>query len=160
MFANTLSQFSQQDPPTRVLLWNDLTQQISTKTFWGFGYDSYGSINPIFQSQKIREVRSQVLENAHQPFIPLIGHGHSDLLEHISEFGWIGFSLGFLPLTLISLRNLLYDPSRFNQSISAGIFCFLIYCCVDFPTRTPACLLIFSFLCGLTLKYNKLSIPK
>ena len=128
--------------------------------FLGFGYDSYGSINPIFQSPKVREIRSRLLDNSHQTFVPLVGHGHSDLLEHISEFGWVGFSLSFLPLLLISMRNFLFDPSIFNQSISGGILCFLAYCCIDFPTRSPACLILISLLAGLSLKYNQLSLSK
>ena len=160
MITNTTSQILQKDPPTRILLWGDLKEQISTKTFWGFGYDSYVSINPIFQSPKVREIRSRLLDNSHQTFVPLVGHGHSDLLEHISEFGWVGFSFSFLPLLLISMRNFLFDPSIFNQSISGGILCFLAYCCIDFPTRSPACLILISLLAGLSLKYNQLSLSK
>tara|TARA_B100001093_G_scaffold381592_1_gene367133 strand:- start:1192 stop:2592 length:1401 start_codon:yes stop_codon:yes gene_type:complete len=157
MITTTSSQINSNETPLRILLWNDLVHQISCKTFWGYGYDSYGAINPLFQSPEIRIMRKKVLEYAHNPYVPLVGHGHSDMLEYISEFGWMGFSFFILPIFLLLLRNFLFCPSLLIQSISAGCLCFVLYCCIDFPTRTPACLILFSVLVGLSFKYTKLS---
>lgn len=160
MITTTNSQISSKETPLRILLWSDLVSQISGKTFWGYGYDSYGAINPAFQSPEIRTIRNKGLENAHNPFVPLVGHGHSDLLEYLSEFGWVGFSFIALPIFLLLLRNFLFCPSLLIQSISAGCLCFIIYCCIDFPTRTPACLILFSVMVGLSLKYTRLIFSK
>ena len=101
MINTTNSQITSDETPLRILLWTDLVKQISGKTFWGYGYDSYGAINPLFQSQEIRIIRNKGLANAHQRYVPLVGHGHSDLLEFVSEFGWVGFTLILFPIFLI-----------------------------------------------------------
>ncbi len=160
MINTTSSQIISNETPLRILLWNDLIKQISGKTFWGYGYDSYGAINPLFQSQEIRIIRNKGLENAHNRYVPLVGHGHSDLLEYLSEFGWVGLTFVILPIFFLLFRNFLFCPSLLIQSISAGCLCFYLYCCIDFPTRTPACLILFSVLVGLSLKYAKLSFSK
>ena len=160
MINTTNSQISSDETPLRILLWTDLVKQISGKTFWGYGYDSYSAINPLFQSPEIRILRNKGLENAHNRYVPLVGHGHNDLLEFVSEFGWIGFTLTIFPIFLLLLRNYIFCPSILIQCISAGCLCFILYCCIDFPTRTPACLILFSVLVGLSLKYTRLSFSK
>ena len=64
------------------------------------------------------------------------------------------------PIFLILLRNYIFCPSILIKCISAGCLCFILYCCIDFPTRTPACLILFSVLVGLSLKYTRLSFSK
>ena len=160
MITTTTSQIKSKEKPLRILLWSDLLKQISGKTFWGYGYDSYGTINPVFQSHEIRVIRNKGIKNAHNHYVPLVGHGHSDLLEYLSEFGWVGFSFIALPTFLLILRNFMFCPSLLVQSISAGCLCFIVYCCVDFPTRTPACLILFSVLVGISSKYTSLSFSK
>ena len=137
-----------------------LLVKFQKKTFWGYGYDSYATINPIFQSKKIRDQRTIGLANAHNSYIPLIGYGHSDILEWISEFGWVGLSFFILPVILLICRNLFFSKSIFSQIISIGALSFLLYCCFDFPTRSPACLIIFSVIVGISSKYTNLSINK
>ena len=90
MLINTKSQIteaSNRQLPMRVLLWTDLVNQIGHETLRGYGFNSYPAINPIHQSKEVRERRSIGLDNAHNPYTPLIGRGHSDFLEFISEFG-------------------------------------------------------------------------
>lgn len=157
MINNSVLQMQSDTKPLRFYLWADLLEQISKKTFWGFGYNSYEAINPIFQSKQVREMREIGLEYSHKKYIPLVAHGHSDILESISEFGWIGFSTIFLPFFFIILRNFIYSKSEFVKMLSAGCLCLIIYCCIDFPTRTPACLIAFSTLVGLSMKYDKLT---
>ena len=48
--------------PLRVYLWSDLLKQISDKTFWGHGLNSYRSINPIYQSQEVLSMRNLGVE--------------------------------------------------------------------------------------------------
>ncbi len=153
MLNNSLMQMKNKDLPLRLLLWGDLLDQISLKTFWGYGYDSYESLNPLFQSATVREIRSAGLAYAHNQYVPLIGHGHSDFLESLSEFGWVGHSLFTLPVSLLVIRNFLYSKSPLTRLVSMGCICFGFYCCLDFPTRTPVCLMTFSLLVGLSSKY-------
>jgi O-antigen ligase len=160
MLTNSISQIKNEKPPLRILLWKDLINQISQKTFWGYGYNSYGTLNPLFQSKVVRDERAKGLANAHTPYIPLIGYGHSDILEWISEFGWVGVVVLILPTTLLICRNLFFSKSIFVQIISIGTLCFLLYCCVDFPTRSPACLISFSIIIGLSTRYSNLSFKK
>ena len=160
MLTNTISVIEKKGAPLRIMLWKDLCRQISSKTFWGYGYDSYRQINSIFQSRIVREERAIGLINAHKPYTPLVAHGHCDLLEWISEFGWIGFIILPLPCILLILRMIFFSNSVLSQTIAIGTLCFVIYCCVDFPTRTPACLVQFSVILGLASKYSKLKITE
>jgi len=160
MLSNSISQIQNEKTPLRILLWKDLIHQISKKTFWGYGYDSYGTINPLFQSKVVRDERAIGLANAHTPYIPLLGYGHSDILEWVTEFGWVGIVLLLLPAILLICRNLSFSRSIFAQIISIGGLCFLLYCCFDFPTRSPACLISFSLLLGLSTRYTNLSLNK
>lgn len=143
--------------PLRVYLWSDLLKQISDKTFWGHGFNSYRSINPIYQSQEVLSMRNLGVEYAHVPYTPLIGHGHNDWLELISEIGWFGFSIVLLPGLLLTLREILTSNSNFSLILFLGILSYILFSVIDFPIRTPACFLTFCCFLGLSLKYSKLS---
>ena len=159
MKANTLAQIkalSSDSPPLRVLLWQDLLDQIESSTTWGYGFDSYRVVNPIFQSTKVRNMRSYGMKFAHQKYTPLVGHGHNDYLEFVSEFGVLLFSILFLyPLLVIS--KVLRNPSDFPKIGLLGCIAFLCFSFVDFPSRTPACLLLFCTALAICCKYSQLS---
>jgi len=161
MKANTLSQIkalSNDSPPLRFLLWKDLLDQIESSTMWGYGFDSYRVVNPIFQSTKVRNMRSYGLEFAHQKYTPLVGHGHNDYLEYVSEFGVLLFSILILyPLLVIS--KVMRNPSDFPKIGLLGCIAFLCFSFVDFPSRTPACLLLFCTALAICCKYSHLSTP-
>ena len=91
----------------RFYLWNDLIHQIQYKTFWGYGIDSYKAINGIFQSTEITFARQQNLAGAHQLYIPLTLHGHSDFLQTISDIGFIGMCLVAFPIVFFILRDVI-----------------------------------------------------
>jgi len=159
MLINTNSQFtdaSNQQLPLRILLWTDLVNQISTETLWGYGFNSYPAINPIHQSREVRERRSIGLDNAHNPYRPLIGHGHSDFLEFISEFG-IPFFMLLIFFPILATAGIIHNPSPFPKIILMGCLAFLLYFLVDFPTRSPACLLLFSSTLGFCFRYAQLT---
>ena len=143
--------------PLRFHLWSDLCNQIQTHTFWGLGYNSYQAVNPIYQSREVFSMRQVGLEAAHSNYTPLINHGHNDLLEFFSEFGWFGFVLSILPMTLIILKGILFSQSYFTRSILLGSLCYLAYSVIDFPQRTPACLLTMLGVSALALKYSEVS---
>ncbi len=160
MNKNTKQQIEQLklgELPLRLHLWQDLYQQISLKTFWGYGMNSYRSINPIHQSNEVLKMRSKGLQNAHKLYTPLIGHGHNDWLELFSEIGWIGFAFVLLPAFLLILRGMTSCESIFAKSLFLGCLAYCLFSLVDFPIRTPACFITFCGIFGVALKYSKLS---
>ncbi len=159
MKSNTLSQIddlSNKKMPLRILLWQDLVDQIESKTTWGYGFNSYRAVNPIFQSDQVRNIRSIGLEYAHHKYTPLVGHGHNDFLEYISEFGvWLFLLLFIYPL--IAMSKMFRSPSIFSKIGLLGCIAFLCFSLVDFPSRTPACLLLYASALALGCKYAHLS---
>jgi O-antigen ligase len=150
-----LDSISSGDYPLRVMLWKDLLNQIMQNPLLGYGYNSFKSLNPKFQSKTVREKRNIVLENAHHDFTPLFGYGHNDWLEKITEFGLIG-TLPFCYYLYLIFSCLIKSKSKTSKILICGSLLFLLYSFVDFPSRTPCCLLSFSLLTGLALKYNYL----
>ena len=130
----------------RFYLWNDLIHQIQCKTFWGYGLDSYKAINGIFQSTEITFARQQNLAAAHQLYIPLTRHGHSDFLQTISDVGFIGICLVAFPIVFFILRDVIHFSDSQYPIISLALLIILIYSIVDFPFRNFAVLTMFLFL--------------
>ena len=158
MVTNLKTQFNQLSEgklPLRVLLWNDLIKQISQKPFYGYGFNSYRTINPKYQSKDVRILRNIVLANAHHRYTPLIGFGHNDWLEKISEFGFLGLIIS-IPYLVILTFNLFKTNSLLSRVLSLGGVIFLIYSIIDFPSQTPLSLIIFSTLIGVSIKYSYL----
>lgn len=162
MWGNTSMQiksFSGDQKPMRLLFWTDLFQQIQTRTLWGNGHDSFRAINPIHQSREVRKRRTAGLEYAHSKYVPLVGHGHSDFLEFISEFGIIGL-MTISVYFLIAVSQVVNGPTFFSKLSLLGCIALASYCFVDFPIRNPACLLLFSTVLSLSFKYTKLTVSK
>lgn len=141
--------------PLRLLLWNDLLKQISVKTFWGYGFNSFKSINSIHQSSEVLKIRNAGLKYAHNPYTPLVGHGHNDWLELLSEIGWVGFSFVLLPAFLLILREVISSKSIFAKILFLGCLSYCLFSFIDFPVRTPACFITFCAVLGFALKYSK-----
>jgi O-antigen ligase len=142
--------------PLRWFFWKDTLEIIRDKPLWGHGYLSFSSIYPKFQSYEVRHERSLGLENAHNEYIPLVAHAHNDLLEHIVEWGLVGIFLVFLPFLYLIPIGIFQKSSHSLFILSVGCVIFLIYCAVDFPSRTPACLANFSVLVAMSQKYRVL----
>jgi len=142
--------------PLRILLWKDLLSQISEKPFFGHGFQSYRTINPAFQSMGVRTERNVVLNNAHSKFIPLIHSGHNEILEKISEFGIFGFVL-IIPLFCYVSHVFVITHSLFVKILIFGCLVFVLYSFIDFPSQTPICLITFSIVIGLLVKYHAIS---
>ena len=140
----------------RFYLWNDILNQIQIKTFWGYGINSYKAINGIFQSFDVTSARHQNLINAHQFYIPLTLHAHSDFLQITSEIGFFGLCLVVFPIFFLILRSLLLFSENPLPLISSGLFTILIYSVVDFPLRNIAVIIMFLFLlmlCETRMKF-------
>lgn len=142
--------------PLRWFFWNDSLEIIRDKPIWGHGYLSFSSIYPNFQSYEVRHERSLGLENAHNEYVPLVAHAHNDLLEYIVEWGLVGVFLVFLPFLCLIPTGIYPTSSHSLFILSIGCVMFLIYCAVDFPSRTPACLGNFSVLLAMTQKFRVL----
>lgn len=142
--------------PLRILLWKDLLSQISKKPIFGYGFQSYRTINPLFQSLEVRTERNVVLKSAHSKFIPLIHSGHNEILEKISEFGFFGFVL-VIPLFCYVSYVFFTTHSLFVKILIFGCLIFIIYSFIDFPSQTPICLITFSIVIGLSIKYHAIS---
>jgi O-antigen ligase len=129
--------------------------QISKKPVFGFGFDSYRAINPIYQSNEVRSERMKGLKAAHSKYTPLVAFGHSEWLQKISEFGFLGVML-ITPIIMAILINFIKCKSLLLKILFAGCFMFLTYSLIDFPAQTPVCLMTFSILLGLSFKYSEL----
>lgn len=130
----------------RLYLWNDILTQIQNKTFWGYGVNSYKTINGIFQSTDVTSARQLNLVNAHQLYIPLTLHAHSDFLQTTSEIGFFGLCLIVFPIFFLVLRNLLLFSENAFPLISLALIFILVYSIVDFPFRNIAVSIMFLFL--------------
>ncbi|MEK9773305.1 MAG: O-antigen ligase family protein, partial [Opitutae bacterium] len=159
MVRNSSSQwqnFVQGKPPLRILFWRDTMDMIQEKPFWGYGYNSFSSMYPKFQSTQVRNERALGLENAHTPYVPLVAHAHSDVLEFFAEWGLGGIFLIFFPFLFYLLKTFHIAVPHPSTITGWGCLVFLLYCWIDFPTRTPACLATFSALFALTMKIHSL----
>jgi hypothetical protein len=154
-FKSQYENFISGKKPLRFLLWKDLCMQISKKPVFGFGFDSYRAINPIYQSNEVRSERMKGLKAAHSKYTPLVAFGHSEWLQKISEFGFLGVML-ITPIIMAILINFIKCKSLLLKILFAGCFMFLTYSLIDFPAQTPVCLITFSILLGLSFKYSEL----
>ena len=142
--------------PLRWFFWKDSLEIIQDKPIWGHGYLSFFSIYPKFQSYEVRHERSLGLENAHNEYVPLVAHAHNDLFEHVVEWGLVGVFLVFLPFLCLIPIGISLKSSHSLFILSFGCVIFLVYCAVDFPSRTPACLANFSVLLAMSQKFRVL----
>jgi hypothetical protein len=127
----------------------------SQKPSFGHGFNSYPSINPLFQSNYVRDARSVGLEAAHNPYIPLVAHAHNDWIEWWCEWGLLGMLILFIPLLVVAISVLLGNFSLNSKLLMAGVVMILLYSFIDFPTRTPACLILFCFTFAVALTCAK-----
>lgn len=146
--------------PFRLLLWNDILTQINIKTFWGYGFNSYSKINPLFQSELTVNERYIVTINAHTDFTPAIKSAHSDVLQTFSELGFISFFLIFFPILFFVLRETLFGRGYYTRVLSLGCVAYIFYSLIDLPNSSLAnfnC-----FLCTLVIifAYSRTSFGK
>ena len=109
MVTNTqtqLNEFVEGKMPLRYYLWSDAIKTGFHSPFFGWGYNSYSAINPIFQSSHVQSERYKLLSNAHNPYIPLIAHAHNDLLEWWCEWGTFGVVLFYTSASSFNCSNL------------------------------------------------------
>ena len=130
----------------RLFLWKDIITQIQFKTFWGYGINSYKTINGIYQSNEITTARSLNLESAHQQYIPVTVHAHSDYLQTILEIGFFGTCVLVFPLFFALARAFMLNVKTKNKYITIALIVVIFYSIVDFPFRNIAVSSLFVFL--------------
>ena len=160
MLTNSNTQwnaYQEGKPPLRWYLWEDAYNMVQKELILGHGYYAFPSTYPKFQSLVVRQERAIGLESAHNPYIPLVAHAHNDILEFICEWGLLGTFCFFIPYILHLVKVCVFTNSTTVRLLLLGCFVFLVYCFVDFPTRTPACFALFSCVAGLACKYDNLS---
>ncbi len=135
----------------RFFLWKDLYTQIQLKTFWGYGINSYKTINGIYQSTEITNARLINLQGAHQQYIPLTVHAHSDFLQTISEIGFTGTCIFIFPLFFALARIFFISSSSRNKFLTLALSIVIFYSIVDFPFRNIAVSALFVFLLSINL---------
>tara|TARA_B100000242_G_C43054814_1_gene493408 strand:+ start:944 stop:2488 length:1545 start_codon:yes stop_codon:yes gene_type:complete len=163
LINRTINQFSsikEQKYPFRFLLWNDILSQINIKTFWGYGFNSYSKINPLFQSEPTVNERYIVTINAHTDFTPAIKSAHSDILQCFSELGFVTFSLIFFPILFFVLREALFGRGYYTRVLSLGCLAYIFYSLIDLPNSSFANFNCFIFTLVLIYAYSRCSLGK
>jgi O-antigen ligase len=135
--------------PLRYHLWQDAVIVGKKSPVFGWGFNSYSSINPLFQSSYVKNERSIGLSHAHTPYIPLIAHAHNDLLEWWCEWGILGLVLFSTPVLVLLFAQILSNKNPEQKLLLVAVLVMIFYSSVDFPTRTPACLAITTICLGL-----------
>lgn len=86
-------------------------------------------------------------------------HAHSDYLELLSETGWLGAALLFIPilvLLILMIRAFLTDSRRYRPSVTLGCIgatlALLIHSVADFNLHIPANALVFAVMLGIGYK--------
>lgn len=155
IIKTTSSQFTSYkggNMPLRLVLWSDSLQQIRKNIWFGSGFDSYSVNNPLYQSKEVRDRRNQLLSNAHNSYIPLTAHAHSDWLEWFCEWGNIGVFISYAPFLILSTVVLISRKSQQCKLFAIGVISMLIYSIVDFPLRTPCNTMYMSLSVAISLK--------
>lgn len=157
--GNTLQQwenYQKGSPPMRYYLWKDTFKMFLDKPIFGHGLGSFRALHPLYQSAEYKRQREAGVASAHRKLKPLTEHSHNDLLQYLAEIGIVGVALLLLVPTLGIWRNRKSVFSTSPDWALMGCILFAVYSFVDFPTRTPACLLLLSLTLSLALKHASL----
>lgn len=157
--GNTLQQwenYQKGSPPMRYYLWKDTFKMFLDKPVFGHGLGSFRALHPLYQSAEYKKEREYGLASAHRKLKPLTEHSHNDWLQYLAEIGVVGVVLLLLVPTLGIWQNRKSVFSTAPDWALVGCILFAFYSFVDFPTRTPACLLLLSLTLSLALKHASL----
>jgi O-antigen ligase len=156
VLGNTSQQwenYQKGSPPMRYYLWKDTFKMFLDKPLFGHGLGSFRALHPLYQSAEYKREREAGLASAHRKLKPLTEHSHNDFLQYLAEIGVVGVGLLLLVPTLgiWRIRKRLFSNSP--DWALVGCMFFGLYSFFDFPTRTPACLLLLSLTLSLIFKH-------
>ena len=123
------------------------------KPVWGWGLGATAPLYPIYVSNEILHQSEKQLEYAHhdERFLGL-EYSHNDWFQYLAETGVIGVALLVIG-PLIALRG-----KRLTKSVTLWALwacgSLLLFSFADFPSRTPACAILFAVVMGSALKYG------
>ena len=122
------------------------------KPVFGWGLGSTFPLYPRYVSGEIIEQSEDALAFAHhdERFF-FAEHSHNDWFQYLAETGVMGVCLlGLAPL--YALRHFRLSSSLATCTV---LVCgaLAVFSLVDFPSRTPACLILFAVTYGCSIKY-------
>ena len=122
------------------------------KPLWGWGLGSTATLYPLYVSDEIIQQSEQILANAHhdERFFGL-EHSHNDWFQYLAETGSGGVVLLTLA-PLLALRRICFSRSL-GTWVLLACGALALFSFVDFPSRTPACAILFAVTLGCSLKY-------
>jgi len=108
---------------------------------------------PFYASAEILAQSKEVLKYAHhdERFFGL-QHSHNDWFQYLAETGIVGVILLMLTPLLALRRMVLYSSVIKWPLLACGAFALFSF--VDFPSRTPACLILFVVTLACCMKYG------
>ncbi len=151
-----LNDFKHGKMPLRWYLWADAVRTAKQSPIWGYGFETYTAATQKYQSTYVRKERNKGLANAHNPYVPLVAHAHSDVIEWWCEWGLAGFLAFFVPAICLLIGCLRRKSSPEGRILLLGAAVTIFYSLIDFPTRTPACLAMFSVCFALGMRNSRI----
>jgi len=134
----------------RLVLYRDTWRMAMDKPWFGWGLECYGSVFPIYNSQRPVERWFTA---------PRYVEAHNDWFQSFAETGFVGTAL----LLLLGLRNLVPAHWRRNDSalpryLLAGCGLVLLYAWLEFPLANPTVMLTFWLLFFAAVRYATLDV--
>ena len=142
--------------PWRYYHSKDSWAMFSDKPVFGWGLGSTLPLYPLYVSGEIIEQSEAALAFAHhkERFF-FAEHSHNDWFQYLAETGIVGVGLMvFTPF--LALRRIRFS-SPFAVWTLATCSALALFSFVDFPSRTPACSLLFAATLAGSLKYALIS---
>jgi hypothetical protein len=130
----------------------DSWAMFSDKPLFGWGLGSTFPLYPLYVSREIITQSEDALKYAHhkEKFF-FVEHSHNDWFQYLAEAGVVG--VGLLLLTpLFALRRIrVFSPLIVWPLVACSIL--VLFSFVDFPSRSPACAILFATTFACSIKY-------
>ena len=138
--------------PWRYYHSKDSWTMFSDKPVWGWGLGATFPLYPLYASDEIMAQSEQSLKWAHhnEKFF-FVEHSHNDWFQYLAETGVVGVML-LMITPLLGFRRIRWTSSMaFWSLLACGSL--VLFSFIDFPSRTPACALLFAATLACSLKY-------
>ena len=133
---------------SRLVLYRDTWRMAQEKPWFGWGLESYGSVFPIYNSQRPAERWFSA---------PRYVEAHNDWFQSFAEVGYVGTGLlvllGLIWLGSVQCRR---SGSVVMRYLLAGCGLLLLYAWLEFPFANPAVMLTFCTAFCCAIRYGQL----